>query len=212
MAIVSPTITESTLEGYNARIASLEQFAPRIHIDLGDGEFSPVTLIDLDKVWWPENLQADIHVMYQRPLEHLETMIRLKPHLIVVPAEVGLDLAQFAKKMHEHGILAGAALLHDSPVSLVAPFVAELDHVLIFSGKLGHHGGVADLALLGKVRELKALKPELEIGWDGGVDDKVAKALADGGVDELNTGGFIAHAEDPKTAFEALQTLISPSA
>lgn len=209
MAVIAPTITETTPDGYKKRMDSLAQFASRIHIDLGDGEFSPTKLIDLDEIWWPEHLTADIHVMYQHPMEYLDTMIRLKPYLIVVPAEVGVDLAKFAKKVHSHGIRAGAALLQDTPVSQVAPYVQELDHVLIFSGNLGYHGGKADLVLLGKVRELKVLKPELEIGWDGGVNDEVAKALADGGVDELNTGGFIAHADDPKVAFETLQRLIN---
>ncbi len=209
MAVIVPTITEATLEKYSERMDSLRQFASRIHIDLGDGEFSPTKLIDLDKVWWPEYLTVDIHVMYQRPMEYLDTMIRLKPYLIVVPAEVGVDLAEFAKKMHGHGIKAGVALMQDTPVSQIAPYLEHLDHVLVFSGNLGYHGGKADLTLLDKVRELKSLKPELEIGWDGGVNDEVAKALADGGVDELNTGGFIAHAEDPKAAFEKLQSLIS---
>jgi len=208
MAVVAPTITESTPEGYKARMDSLEQFASRIHIDLGDGEFSPTKLIDLDKIWWPESLTVDIHVMYQRPMDYLDKMIELKPYQIVIPAEVGVDLRAFAQKVHEYGIRAGVALLIDTPVSQVAPYVQDLDHVLVFSGKLGYHGGKADLALLSKVRELKALKPDLEIGWDGGVNDEVAKALADGGVDELNTGGFIAHADDPKAAFEKLRSLV----
>lgn len=209
MAIISPTITESTPEGYKKRIDSLEQFASRIHIDLGDGEFSPTKLIDLDKIWWPKSLTVDIHVMYQRPLDYLETMIRLRPYQIVIPAEVGVDLEDFAQEVHQRGIRAGVALLVDTPVSQVAPFVAYLDHVLVFSGNLGYHGGKADLALLEKVRELKDLKPSLEVGWDGGVNDEVAKALAEGGVDELNTGGFIAHAPDPRKAYETLEALVN---
>lgn len=205
MAVISPTITESTPEAYKTRIDSLEQFASRIHIDLGDGEFSPTKLIDLDKIWWPKSLTVDIHVMYQRPMEYLDTMIKLQPYQIVIPAEVGVDLTAYAQKLHQHGIRAGVALLVDTPVSQVAPFIQDLDHVLVFSGNLGYHGGKADLALLSKVQELKQLKPELEVGWDGGVNDEVAKALAEGGVDELNTGGFIAHAKDPKAAYEKLQ-------
>jgi len=119
-----------------------------------------------------------------------------------------VDLADFARKVHEHDIKAGVALLQDTPVSQVVPYLEQLDHVLIFSGNLGYHGGTADLALLEKVRELKSIKPELEIGWDGGVNDQVARALADGGVDELNAGGFIAHADNPKAAFEKLQGLV----
>jgi ribulose-phosphate 3-epimerase len=209
MAIISPTITESTKEGYDKRIDSLQHFAQRIHIDLGDGEFSPTVLVSLDDVTMPKDMLVDIHVMYQHPLDYLDKMIAMQPYQIVIPAEVGVDLKAFADKVHAHGIRAGVALLVETPVSAVAPFVKDLDNVLVFSGKLGHHGGKADLALLSKVQELKALKPELEIAWDGGINEECAKALADGGVDELNTGGYIAHAEDPKAAFEKLQSLIS---
>jgi ribulose-phosphate 3-epimerase len=83
-----------------------------------------------------------------------------------------------------------------------------IDHVLIFSGDLGHFGGKANLSLLGKASELKALKPHVEIGWDGGVNEENALTLVNNGIDVLNTGGFIQRASDPASAYATLIEVI----
>ena len=54
-----------------------------------------------------------------------------------------------------------------------------------------------------------AMKPSLEIGWDGGINDQNAQVLARGGVDVLNTGGFIHHAAQPAAAYQALYKQVS---
>ena len=81
------------------------------------------------------------------------------------------------------------------------------DHVLIFSGDLGKHGGVADLSLLEKVNKIKALHPGAEIGWDGGINDTNAAKLIDGGVSVLNVGGFIQKSQKPDEAYAKLKSI-----
>ncbi len=51
---------------------------------------------------------------------------------------------------------------------------------------------------------LRKLKPELEIGWDGGVNDTNAAILVQSGVDVLNVGGFIQKSKDPQAAYNKL--------
>jgi pentose-5-phosphate-3-epimerase len=124
-AIICPTITAYDSAEYKRQVEQVKSFAPRIHIDLMDGEFA---------------------------------------HQI----------------MH------------------------SFDHVLVFSGNLGHHGGEADLGLLDKVRSIREHHPEVEIGWDGGINDQNAKQLIDAGVDVLNVGGFIQKADNPKAAYDKI--------
>jgi pentose-5-phosphate-3-epimerase len=69
--------------------------------------------------------------------------------------------------------------------------------------------GVADFSVLDKVKELKSLKPDLEIGWDGGVSDQNVGMLAASGVDVLNTGGFIQNAANPQAAYQSLEKQIN---
>jgi ribulose-phosphate 3-epimerase len=201
---ICPTVLAGTPEEYRHQIGRIAQFATRIHIDLADGQFAPTKTIPIDQVWWPGGVRADLHVMYQRPFEHYKTYLSLGPQMVIVHAESDGSFVPFSELMHRHGIEVGVALKADTPVALIRPALQWIDYVLVFSGDLGHFGGQADLALLDKVKMLRQLKPQLEIGWDGGINNTNARALAMGGVDVLNVGGFIQHASDPRMAYGAL--------
>lgn len=209
MAVICPTVTAYDQHQYREQMELIEPFAKRIHIDLMDGEFAPTVSPTPDQVWWPPKLVADIHIMYQRPAEHLDRLIRLKPHLVVIQFEADVDHAAFAAKLHEAGIKAGLGLLQDTTVADVKPILGSFDHVMIFSGNLGYHGGSkVDFGLLDKVHEVHRLYPDIEIAWDGGVNDQNAKQLVEGGADVLNVGGFIHKAEDPSDAYAKLESVI----
>lgn len=206
MVSICPTVTTDDPIVYQMQIEQSVQYAHRIHIDLSDGIFTRNKLVNVEHVWWPGGVRADLHVMYQDPFAHAGTLIALQPQLIIVHAEAEGDFLQFAERLHNHGIESGVALLHGTPTAMIEPALKWIDHVLIFSGNLGHFGGHADLSLLDKVKRLKDLKPTLEIGWDGGVNDQNARALAEGGVDVLNAGGFL-HTKDPVSAYATLKDI-----
>jgi pentose-5-phosphate-3-epimerase len=44
----------------------------------------------------------------------------------------------------------------------------------------------------------------LEIGWDGGINDRNISQLVFGGVDVLNVGGYIQNANNPERAYNSL--------
>lgn len=206
MVSICPTITASEPHAYREQMERVEPFAHRLHIDVSDGVLAPRKLIDLDKLWWNGNVMADLHMMYQKPFEHTDLIVAMHPNLVIVHAEALGDFFSFAYRMHLHGIEVGVALLPETKVERIQPALGNIDHVLIFSGNLGYQGGSeADLSLLDKTKQLRELKPTLEIGWDGGVNDQNARQLAEGGVDVLNTGGFVHHAENPGDAYAKLK-------
>jgi ribulose-phosphate 3-epimerase len=206
MTTICPTITAAEAHQYRAQAERIEPFAVRWHIDIADGILAPRQLVELDKLWWPGNVQVDLHVMYRYPADHLELFIVQHPRLIIIHAEAEGDFDAWAAALHRHGIEVGVALLPETPVSLIAGALDKIDHVLVFSGNLGYQGGSSvDFGLLGKVRELRELKPSLEIGWDGGVNDDNARQLAEAGVDVLNVGGFIHDAHNPRAAYAKLK-------
>ena len=198
---ICPTITTNDPNVYARQVELTLSYAHRIHIDLADGVFTPNRLMNIEDVWWPGGVRADLHVMYERPFDHYQALMALRPQLIIVHAEADGDFLAFAAECHQHGIEVGVALLPETPVEAIQPALGLIDHVLIFSGHLGHFGGHADMSLLGKVQRLRQLKPQVEIGWDGGVNDQNARALALGGVDVLNAGGYLHGALAPKTAY-----------
>ena len=207
-ATICPSITpDATSLSFVLQMKRVLPFAGRVHIDLMDGQFASPQSVGLDQISWPANVVVDLHVMYKNPLMHIAAFVALAPQLVIVHAEADGQFASLAAQLHRRGIEVGVALLPQTPVSVIVPAVDFIDHVLIFSGHLGHYGGTADLRLLSKVQELRSLKPSIEIGWDGGINDTNAQQLVAGDIDVLNVGGFIQHAINPAKAYATLESL-----
>lgn len=212
MIDICPTIDAETVEMYQKQVERIASFAHRVHIDLGDGVFTPNTLVPIDQVWWPGGVRADLHVMYKQPFKHLEALVALGPQLVIVHAEADGDFPGFVTYMHDHGIEAGVALLQETAVETIIPALELIDHVLIFSGNLGHQGGSqADLKLLDKVKAVKAARPNIEVGWDGGVTDQNIQQLVAAGVEVVNVGAFVQHADNAAHAYKTLQSALDAS-
>jgi ribulose-phosphate 3-epimerase len=209
MSIICPAVLATDSKKYSEQMHKISGFARRVQIDLMDGEFTPSKSISLSEVWWPSTIKADIHLMYKNPEDYLDELIKLRPNLVVVHAEANADHMHFAAHLHKEGILAGLAVLPETSIDSVEHVIHSFDHLMIFSGDLGRFGGKADLALLDKVKQAKEHHEELEIGWDGGVNDQNAKQLAEAGVDVLNVGGFIQNSADPQAAYDKLIEVIS---
>lgn len=205
---ICPTVTAYDLTEYNRQLKQVAPFASRIHIDLMDGVFAPTISPALDKLWWPPETKVDIHLMYQNPMEYLEQLISLKPRMVIIHNEAHVHHMHFAAELHKAGILAGLAVLRDTPIEHAYQIMHSFDHVLVFSGNLGYHGGAADLGLLDKVRKIRDHHPDAEIAWDGGINADNARQLVDGGVDVLNVGGFIEQSDNPEAAYAKLKEVI----
>ncbi len=209
MATICPTVTAFSEHDYKEQLLRLKPFAERIHIDLMDGRFAPTVSPGLDHIWWPPELAVDIHLMYQEPMAVLADLLRLRPRMVIVHNEAYLHHMQFCGELHKAGIMTGLALLPETPVHYAEQIMHSFDHVLIFSGNLGHHGGQANLELLAKAAQIRDHHPDVEIGWDGGINLENAAQLVAAGIEVLNVGGYIQNSDDPEAAYAKLKAEIS---
>ncbi|MDN5275691.1 MAG: rpe [Candidatus Saccharibacteria bacterium] len=205
MSVIAPCITTETADAYKVAVEKLSLFAHRVHIDVSDGEFTPSFLLPVQQLWWPQQWTVDIHAMVSRPEDYVAALINLKPHLITFHVETQTPLLPIISQIKQAGIQAGIALMRPTVPSTVAELIKAADHVMIFSGDLGHYGGKASLMQVEKIRLIRAINPAVEIGWDGGVSLENAYTLSQGGVDVLNAGGAIAMAPDPAAAYANLE-------
>lgn len=209
MSVIAPAVLAENAEQYKEKMELLGQFASRVHVDLSDGEFAPTFTVNDQELWWPATIEADVHAMVARPSEHLQLLAAKKPHMIIFHAEVQEDLTQVFQYLRQLGIKAGLALQRSTVPTEIRPLIELADHVMIFSGDLGHYGGKASMMQLEKVRLIRAIRPTVEIGWDGGVNLENAFSLSQGGVDVLNVGGTIAKSSDPTDTYNKLVSEIN---
>jgi ribulose-phosphate 3-epimerase len=205
MSIICPTILATDKKDFEVQIDKVKPFAERIQIDLKDNDFALGGSIPLADVYWPEAIIADIHMMYLRPQEHVRTLLKLRPSMVIVHAESSCDIPKFASDLREAGIKTGVAILQSTKISEVDYIFPHVQHLLIFSGDLGYFGGQADLSLISRIEEAKAVHKYLEIGWDGGINADNVVMLAKAGVDVLNIGGAIQNADNPQEAYATIR-------
>ena len=204
MSVIAPAVLSDSPENYKTQLEQIHTFAKRVHIDLSDGTFAPTTTVNVSQIWWPQDWLIDIHAMVANPTQYLDTLISLKPHMILFHAEVQEDLVPIFQHIKQYDIKAGIAVMRTTVPSTIAGALEAADHAMIFSGDLGKFGGTASLMQLEKIRLMKSINSSLEIGWDGGVTVENAYSLAQGGVDVLNVGGSIQKAADPQAAYATL--------
>lgn len=207
MPVVCPTILAADSEDFAWQIKKIAHVAHRLQIDLTDGDLAKSKTIPPTKAWWPAGMKADIHLMYRYPLEAATVVIKHQPNLIIVHAEAEGKFEDIAKLCAKQNTKIGVALLAPTSPAVIANVLPRLDHVLIFSGVFGGFGGRADFSLLDKVKYLKSLKPDVEIGWDGGVNDQNVAELVYGGVDVLSVGAYIQNSDNPARALKDLQRI-----
>lgn len=204
MTVIAPCITVETEDDYKLTVERLSPFAKRVHIDVSDGQFAPTFLVGPNKLWWPQEWDVDIHAMVAQPSQYVPTLIQLKPHTIILHAEANEDLLPSIAAIKQAGIKVGVALLKTTVPGTVQEYIEQADHVLIFSGDLGRYGGTASLMQLEKVRLVRNIHPEVEIGWDGGANVQNAFSLAQGTVNVINVGGAINKSEDPANVYNQM--------
>lgn len=209
MSIIAPAILADNPTAYKEQVDRVTGLAERVHIDLTDGEFAPTFTVGVADLWAPEGWVVDVHVMAHDLSQYVPKLVALRPNMIIVHAESRGDVAQALTQIKQAGVKAGLALLRPTVPSTVAPLIEQADHVLIFSGELGRFGGSASLMQLEKIRLVKSIKANVEIGWDGGVTVDNAYSLVQGGVDVLNVGGAIQKSGDPQAVFAKLQQEIN---
>lgn len=201
---IVPSILTDNKKDYREQVEKINVFTRRVQIDVTDGVFTPAETLDITNVWWPKNWEADLHLMVARPSEYLDTILKLNPALCILHAEAQEDLSPVFMALKEANIKVGVAILPSTFPGNVKPYIDMADHVLIFAGQLGVQGSQADLMQMEKIPLVRNMKPEVEIGWDGGANMTNVRALAHADLDVINVGSAIAQSDNPAGAFQSL--------
>lgn len=210
MSIIVPAILATNPDEYKAQVEAIFPFAERVHIDVTDGDFTPNLTLPETQIWWPQEWKVDIHMMVAHPSEHIDTIIQLNPNMVIFHAEVEEDLVPiFERLKNETMIKPGLALLRSTVPETVAPAIQAAEHILIFSGNLGEMGGRASMMQLEKIRLIKEINSNVEIGWDGGANLSNVFNLTQSGVDVVNVGSAIMNSQNPERSYKQMEAEIN---
>jgi ribulose-phosphate 3-epimerase len=207
MASVAPTINATTPDDYARRIDNVKPFANRLHIDVGDGVFTDVKTVGLGQVYDIDGVPFDLHLMMNHPEGHLEDISALGPQLVITHFEAPFDHEAFFKDLRSMDIKVGLAVNVETTIEQVKDLLPTIDHLVVFTGKLGHNGGEFRADCLDKIAAARAVNANLEIAVDGGLNQETSRGAIEAGADLLDVGSFIQDAADPEIAYIAIEAI-----
>lgn len=211
---IAPSILSADFGKLNEEIASIEKHVDLLHVDVMDGHFVPnITLGAPVVACLRTGLPLDLHLMIEHPENYIKDFVdaadkadcERKDLNITVHQEACKHLHRVVQLIKSFGVKAAVSLNPATPVKMIEPVLNDLDMVLVMSVNPGFGGQKFIESALGKIRELRALKPELEIEVDGGVNAETGRMCKEAGASILVAGSYIFGAKDRLKAIESLR-------
>lgn len=169
-----------------------------VHLDIMDGHFVPnisfgpavvQTLRPLSKLFF------DAHLMCSKPEILLEPFARAGANQIDIHVELGEAVTPLLWKIRSLGCKAGLVINPPTSIALVAPYLEEIDFLLIMTVNPGFGGQSFIHEMLPKIQKAQAWRRErgldFKIGVDGGVDFKTVAECARAGADTFISGSTL---------------------
>lgn len=210
--IISPSVLSADFGHLSRDIEMLDRSAAEwIHIDVMDGVFVPNISFGfpvMGPIRKGTKKVLDTHLMIVEPEKYIERFAKAGADIITIHLEATDDLHAAIAMIKKTGAKAGVSIKPKTPVSAIAPYLRELDLVLIMSVEPGFGG---QSFIEGSTEKVAELKREIDrcgsqavIEIDGGITLGNAAEVYAAGCDVLVAGSTVFASDDPERTIRQL--------
>lgn len=182
-----------------------------LHWDVMDGNFVPnlsYGAMLIERVRPMTDMLFDAHLMLADPGKYLDEYIRAGCDAITFHIEAVTDPVPLLRRIRAAERVAGLALNPKTPLESVAPFVDEIDLLLVMSVQAGFGGQAFIPESVEKLQAArKWIRAETILSVDGGIGPKTIAACADAKTDLFVVGSAIFDHSDYVSAVATLGQL-----
>ena len=204
--IISPSILAADFGNLQAMCEMINRSrAEWVHIDVMDGVFVPNISFGfpvLEAVKKHCRKLIDVHIMIVHPEKYVKRFAQAGAEMLTFHYEAAENPQQVIDLIRAEDIKVGITVNPDVPVSALAPYIDQVDMVLLMSVFAGYGGQKFMEETYARIDELKALidskNPDCLIEIDGGVNLENAPKLFRHGANVLVAGSTVFNAPDPE--------------
>jgi len=214
--IAAPSILSADFSRLGAELAIVDPARDWVHCDIMDHHFVPNLTFGPLIVGAARKLTrayVEAHLMVERPWLLVEDFRAAGADGITVHLEACRETREVLRQIRGVGARAGLAIKPATPCAAVAPYLPDLDLLLVMTVEPGKSGQVFMPEMLEKVaaardeRSRKHLAFVIEV--DGGIHDETARQARAAGADVFVAGHAIFRAESPIQALAELRAAIA---
>ena len=200
MNILAPSVLSADFSTLGNDIkAVVDAGAQWIHLDVMDGMFVPNISFGMPVIGSVRKVTDaffDVHLMINEPIRYIDEFVANGADMITVHYEACENVSETLDKIREKGVKAGLAISPDTEVSLIEPYVNDVDMVLVMSVYPGFGGQKfieASIDRLNLVREItvKVGKTDMYIQVDGGIGLNNVKEVCNAGANVIVAGSAV---------------------
>jgi len=188
-----------------------------LHLDVMDGHF--VDNISFGPSFVAQvrphtSLPLDVHLMIERPDHFFPRFVEAGASNITVHVEADHDVAGTLRAIRAAGCTCGLALNPDTEFAKVAPYLDQIDLLLVMTVRPGFGGqAFLEAETMPKVAEARAIRDGSGYGFhievDGGIDGDTVPIAAAHGANVMVAGTSLFGASDMREAISR-QRAVTP--
>lgn len=179
-----------------------------LHIDVMDGMFVPNISFGagvMKSTLSYASVPYDVHLMIEKPDRYIEDFVTPNTEFITVHYEACDDLKATLDHIHSLGIKAGVSIKPATSPEVLAPYLDDINLVLVMSVEPGFGGQKFMDSCLPKIKCLASREHNYLIEVDGGVGSSNAHLVRDAGVDIIVAGSAVFKAADRSAEIKAIK-------
>jgi len=183
-----------------------------IHLDVMDGRWvPPITFGDAFAKSLRRHTDAllEVHLMTVDPESQFEPFAKAGCGRILFHIEGEAHAHRLVQRLKSLGVESGVVLNPATPVSAIEELIPIVDMVLVMTVDPGWGGQPMVKSMLEKVRRIRAIRPDLNIEVDGGVDATTVHHAREAGANVFVVGSYLAKQSDYEQAARDFKALIA---
>lgn len=196
---IIPDILAKTTEQYHKNLRVARQLTDRFHIDIIDGKYVDNLTIQPRDIQKQIDNKMDMHLMVEDPVWYARECIKLNPHIVIVQYESPGDVMAALELTMKNGFRAGLSINPETSVAEIKKYLDVVSHIQIMGYKAGFAGTKLDRSVLEKPAQIRAIRPDIEIGLDGGVSKTTIGIIVKAEFDTVDVNSFIFNNADLDT-------------
>lgn len=203
---IAPSILSADLSKINEEIREIEEYADLIHVDVMDGIFVPPTTVDSNFV---KNISTkvplDVHLMVHEPSDsYIRGFIDAGAYSITIHEEACREPSRQINFIKRNKAKAAISIKPSTQLDKIKKYLGMVDMVLVMTVEPGWAGQKFIESTMPKLRELRKLRPKLDIEVDGGINPYTARIAYEQGANVFVAGTSIFGKKDRVAALKEI--------